>query len=207
VILDALNSRGNTMTVSPMVHYVFANNQSIGVKFTYRHSLFDMAGATINLTEELSEMLLGEDGRLRYRNESDNYMGYVAYRYYVSLGGGKRFLIFNEVQAGVGGGSGREDEGQTIAGDIKRSTWQRSMNLSLGFSPGATFFVTNHMAVELQIGLLGYKFQKITQEHTVAAVTPAELDAAPRDGSRTTHNVSARFDLLSIAFGGTFYFE
>jgi hypothetical protein len=206
LILDALNSSGHTMTISPMVHYVFANNQSIGVRFRYRRTLFDMDGATLNLTNELSEMLLGPDGKLRYRYENNNYMGFVSYRYYVGLGNSKRFLIFNEVQAGIGGGSGREDEGQTESGGFKRSTWQRSINFNLGFAPGATAFVTNNMAIELQIGLLGYEFQKITQEHSVAAVTPSQIADAPRPGSRTTHNVSAKFDLLSINFGSTFYF-
>jgi hypothetical protein len=206
LILDALNSRGNTLTLSPMVHYVFANNQSIGVRFSYRHTLFDMDEARFNITPELEEMLVGTDGNLRYRYESDNFMGFVSYRYYVGLGNSKRFLIFNEVQAGVGGGSALEDAGRTDAGNYKRSTWQRSLNVKLGFSPGATVFVTNHMAVELQIGLLGYEYQRLTQEHSVVATTPGEIGTPPVDGSRATHNVSAKFDLLSIAFGGTFYF-
>jgi hypothetical protein len=203
-ILDAINSTGNTLTVSPMVHYVFANNQSVGVRFSYRRSLFDMTGGGLHLTDELNTMLVGEDGALRYRYENDNYMGFVSYRYYVGIGNSKRFLIFNEVQAGVGGGSGREDMGRTASGDYKRSTWQKSLNFKLGFSPGATVFITNHMAVELQIGLLGYEFQKLTQEHQ--HTVPGELAVEPTPGSRTTHNVSARFDLLSLAFGGTFYF-
>jgi hypothetical protein len=204
-ILDALDSRGNTTTISPMVHYVFANNQSIGLRFQYRHSLFDVAGADFHLTDELATMLLGEDGRVRYRYENAGYMGLVSYRYYVGLGAGKRFLFFNEVQAGIGGGSGREDSGVTAAGDFKRSTHQKSVDLRLGFSPGATFFVTNAMAVELQIGLLGYEYQRLTQSSQTAATTPGELGAEPLPGSRTTHNVSARFDFLSIAFGAAFY--
>ena len=205
VILDALNSRGSTMSVSPMVHYVFANNQSIGVRFQYRHSLFDMADARLHLTSELSTMLLGEDGLLKYRYENDNFMGFVSYRYYVGLGNNKRFLLFNEVQAGVGGGSGREDSGATEAGGFKRTTHQKSLNFKLGFSPGATVFVTNAMAIELQIGLLGYEFQRLTQKSSTAATTPAELGAPSVKGGRTTHNASAKFDLLSIAFGATFY--
>ncbi len=188
-----------------MVHYVFANNQSIGVRFRYRHSLFDAADAKLHLTDELSTMLLGEDGKIKYRYESDNYMGFVSYRYYVGLGSSRRFLFFNEVQAGIGGGSGREDSGATLAGGFKRTTHQKSIDFRLGFSPGATVFVTNAMAIELQIGLLGYEYQKLTQEASTAATSPDEIGAAPRPGSRVTHNVSARFDLLSIAFGATFY--
>ncbi|MDR2894926.1 MAG: hypothetical protein LBU97_05640 [Alistipes sp.] len=204
-ILDALNSRGNTMTVSPMVHYVFANNQSIGVRFQYRHSLFDMSGAEFHLTPELSQMLFGEDGTLRYRYENSSYMGLVSYRYYIGLGRSRRFLLFNELQAGMGGGTGREDSGVTDAGGFSRSTHERSTDFRLGFSPGATAFVTNTMAVELQIGLLGYEFRRLTQQAATAATTPGEIGTPPRPGSRTTHNVSARFDLLSVAFGATFY--
>ena len=204
-ILDALNSRGNTMTVSPMVHYVFANNQSIGVRFRYRHSLFDMADAQFHLTDELSSMLFGEDGKLKYRYESDNFMGLVSYRYYVGLGASRRFLFFNEVQAGVGGGSGREDSGATEAGTFKRTTHQKSLDINVGFSPGATVFVTNAMAIELQVGLLGYEYRRLTQESSTAATTPGEIGASPLKGSRTTHNASAKFDLLSLAFGATFY--
>ena len=205
VILDALNSRGNTTTISPMVQYVFANNQSVGVRFRYSHSLFDMADAQFHLTPELSSMLFGEDGELKYRYRDESFMGFITYRYYVGLGAGKRFLLFNEVQAGVGGGSGREDSGATTAGGFKRTTHQKSIDFRLGFSPGATFFVTNAMAIELQIGLLGYEFRKLTQEAATAATSPDQIGAPVRPGSRTTHNVSARFDLLSLNFGATFY--
>ncbi len=203
-ILDALNSTGNTMSVSPMVHYVFANNQSIGLRFQYRRSLFDMADADFHLTPELATMLFGDSG-LKYRYENDSFMGFVSYRYYVGLGQSKRFLFFNEVQAGIGGGSGREDSGMTAAGGFKRTTHQRSLDFRLGFSPGATVFVTNAMAIELQIGLLGYEYRRLTQEASTAATTPGEIDLRPRPGTRTTHNASAKFDLLSINFGATFY--
>ncbi|MDR2912993.1 MAG: hypothetical protein LBV38_06895 [Alistipes sp.] len=203
-ILDQLNSEGNTMTISPMLHYVFANNQSVGVRFQYRHSLFDMADATFHLTPELSSMLFGDEG-LMYRYERDSFMGLLSYRYYVSIGSSRRLLFFNEVQAGFGGGSGREDSGLTDAGGFKRSTWQKSLDFRLGFSPGATVFVTNHAAIELQIGLLGYEFQRLTQEASTAATTPDEIGVPPVKGSRITHNVSARFDILSVAFGATFY--
>jgi len=204
-ILDALDSRGSTLTVSPMVHYVFANNQSVGVRFRYSHSLFDMSDATLHLTPELSEMLFG-DGTLKYRYESDGFMGIVSYRYYVGLGRqNKRMLFFNEIQAGVGGGSGREDSGATDAGNFKRTMHQKSLDVRLGFSPGVTFFVTNSTAIELQIGLLGYEFHRVRQQSATAATTPGEIGAPTTPGSRTTHSASARFDIMSIAFGATFY--
>ncbi len=204
LIISNLNSSGNGVSVSPMVHYVFANNQSVGFRFRYRHRMMDMNDIDFHLTPELSSMLFGEDGRLKYKYQSDSYMGFVSYRYYMGVGGSRRLLLFNEIQFGIGAGTQREDSGATAAGTFKRSTYQTSFDTRIGFSPGAAMFITNSATIELQIGLLGYEFKKLTQETTFAA-TEAGVSAAPEKGSRTTHNVSAQFDFLSVAFGLTFY--
>ncbi len=205
LVVSGLDSRGNTLSISPMVHYVFANNQSIGLRFQYRQNRFDLAGVGFNITPELNTMLFGEDG-LHYQYNNNVYLGYVSYRYYVGIGATKRLLIFNEVQAGVGIGRQREDSGLTDAGGYTRSVYQKSFHFRLGFSPGATFFVTNAMAIELQIGLLGYEFKNITQKRYTAATSPDQIGTVePVSGSRKTNRISAKFDFLSIAFGTTFY--
>ncbi len=78
-----------------------------------------------------------------------------------------------------------------------------SSNVTL-VSLSAAMFVTNAMAMEIQIGLLGYEFKRLTQQTTTAATAPGEV-TVPREGDRSTHNISAKFDFLSIAFGTTFY--
>ncbi len=203
-ILSDLNSKGNGISVSPMVHYVFANNQSVGVRFQYRHRMMDMSDIDFHLTDELYSMLFGEEG-LKYKYQSDNYMGFVSYRYYIGVGSTKRLMLFNEIQLGLGGGTQREDSGETDAGGFRRSTFQRSLSLRAGISPGATMFVTNNAALEVQIGLIGYEFKRLTQETTTAATSPAEIASVVEKGSRETHNISARFDFFSVAFGMTFY--
>lgn len=204
-ILSDLNSKGNGVSVSPMVHYVFDNNQSVGVRFQYRHRLLDMTDLDLHLTDELWSMLFGEDGKLKYKYQSDSYMGFLSYRYYIGMGTSKRLVLFNELQLGLGGGTQREDSGATDAGTFKRSTFQRSFDLRAGISPGATMFITNNAALEMQIGLIGYEFSRLTQETTFAAETPGQIGLGPEKGSRETHNVSAKFDFFSVAFGVTFY--
>lgn len=201
-IISDLNGRGSHFNISPMIHYVFANNQSIGVRFSYGHRLVDMSDVDFHLTDELFSMLFG-DGGLKYQYQSNSYMGYVSYRYYLGIGSSKRFLLFNEVQAGFGGGTQREDSGVTDAGTFRRTTHQTSRNFRIGFAPGATMFLTNSLATELQIGLLGYEYRKLTQESTEASTTDAP--SIPQKGSRTTHNASAKFDFFSINFGLTLY--
>lgn len=196
LIIKDTNLEGMTFNISPMVQYVFANNQSIGVRFAYRRHLLDIQNMSFNFSPELNNMLF-PDGSLHYKYEDHTYMGFVAYRYYVALGANKRFIIFNEVQAGLGGGQQRELNGWTADRNpdkYKTGTYQTSFNFRLGLAPGATFFVTNVLAVEIQMGILGYEFKKVTQSGT-------DLVSA----SRRSSNISSHFDFLSIAFGTTFY--
>ncbi len=194
-IVDDMDLAVNSLNLSPMVHYVFANNQSIGVRFAYKRNKLDLQNLDIHLVPELKSMLFGENSP-RYKYQNHSYMGYLSYRYYVSLTQSKRFLIFNEVQAGFGGAEQREDTGwNDDKTGYRAGTFQKTFNFRLGLSPGATFFVTNVLAVEVQLGLLGYEYKKITQFGT-------ELDERV---TRKVNNISTRFDFLSIAFGTTFY--
>jgi hypothetical protein len=193
-IIKEMDSDGSTLNLSPMVHYVFANNQSIGVRFGYRRNVLDIQNLQLAVTPELNSMLF-PDGVLHYNYQNHNYMGYISYRYYVGLGANKRLIIFNEVQAGFGGGQQKELSGwNDDHTGYRTGTYQESFNFRLGLAPGATFFVTNVMAIEVQMGLIGYEFKKMTQ-------TGTDLVASSRNSS----NISSRFDFLSIAFGTTFY--
>lgn len=196
-IVDAMNLEVNSLNVSPMVHYVFANNQSIGVRFAYKRNKFDLQNLDIYLMPELKSMLFGENTP-RYKYQNHSYMGYLSYRYYVGMGGSnKRLLFFNEVQAGFGGGEQREDTGwNDDKTGYRTGTFTETLNFRLGLAPGATFFVTNVLAIEVQLGLLGYEFKKITQFGT---------NRTDEKVTRRTSNISTRFDFLSIAFGTTFY--
>lgn len=196
LVVSEMNSQGYAFNVSPMVHYVFANNQSVGLRFAYKRNLLQIDRLALNLTPELNGMLF-RDGYLKYRHHGHTYMAYLSYRYYVGFGAGaKRLLFFNEVQLGFGGGQQKEEFGEPINDDeqYRVGTFENSFNFRVGLAPGIAFFVTNVMTIELQIGLLGYEFKKLNQWGT-------DLDSA----TRSTHNVSTRFDFLSLAFGTTFY--
>jgi hypothetical protein len=196
LIIKDSDFKGNSFNISPMVHYVFANNQSIGFKLGFRRHLLDIQDLSFAFAPELNSMLF-PDGSLHYKYEDMTYMGYATYRYYVALGANKRFIIFNEVQLGFGGGQQRELSGWRADRAIDKyrtGTYQKSLNFRLGLAPGATFFVTNVLAVEVQMGILGYEFKKVTQ-------TGTNLETASLNSS----NISSSFDFLSIAFGTAFY--
>lgn len=197
LIIEKANITGHSLNLSPMVHYVFANNQSIGIRFAYKRNWVDIPYLKLNLTDEMNNMLF-KDGHIRYRYENHTYMAYLSYRYYVGFGSSvRRLLFFNEVQLGFGGGQQRELSGEPVenSGDQYRTgTYQNSFNFRIGLSPGVSFFVTNVLAIELQIGLLGYEWKRSRQWGTNL-----------QQSSIDSHNVSSRFDFLSVAFGTTFY--
>ncbi len=218
LIMNGLNSKGNMLGVSPMLHYVFANNQSIGIRFDYRRMnlAFDINQNDLAINTDILKMIL--DGDLRYKYASHTYMGYISYRYYVGFPNMRRLVFFNEVQLGFGGGQHREEAGMTRNADedpiidpetgepgFKRQTHQRSFNFRIGFSPGVTFFMTNSLAMEVQIGLLGYEYKKISQISTNADVVDANDKPVEKKGGRTSSKISTNFDFLSIAFGMAFY--
>lgn len=190
LLVNDLSSKGNTLNISPMVHYVFANNQSIGLRFQYKRFSLDLANISLDLGDLTDGSLFGP-----YSLQSHTYIGYLSYRYYVGLGAGKRFLFFNEVQAGLGGGQQKELSGEGDApGSFETGTFQKTFNLKLGMAPGMTAFITNQVALEVTIGLLGFEYKKITQ------TTDRTIER-----SRTTSSISTKLDLLSIGFGMTFY--
>jgi opacity protein-like surface antigen len=190
LVLKDLNSVGNTLALSPSVQYVFANNQSIGVRFQYKRNWLKMDGISLNLGEDLGDFSID-----RFEYNHHDYMGYLVYRYYLSLGPSKRFLLFNEVQAGIGGGQQKELSGIGDDGiSYKTGTYQNTFNLKAGMMPGMVAFVTNQVAVEVAVGLLGFDYKNITQ------TTDRTIER-----NRRTSSISTNIDLLAIQFGMTLY--
>lgn len=190
LIIKNLNSKGHTLNVGPMLHYVFANNQSIGVRFQYRRMWQNLDSVYLDLGDLMdSDSTIGP-----YEYSNQTYMGLLSYRYYVPMGSSKRFVFFNEIQAGVGGGQQRERSGDDN-GQWEKGVYQKSVNVKIGFVPGATVFISNAVAAEVSIGLLGYEWKKMTQTGT----------DVPENAGRTASKIATKFDFLSIAFGMTFY--
>lgn len=191
LIIKDFQSVGNTLNISPMVHYVFANNQSIGIRFQYKRNWLRIDDISLSLGDIADGLAIAP---FEYMNHT--YMGYLSYRYYLGLGANKRFILFNEVQAGIGGGQQKELSGKSEDPNEKYAdgTYQKTFNLKIGLMPGMIAFITNELAVEVAVGLMGFNYQNITQTTNQTI-----------HGSRKTSSISTKIDLLAINFGMTFY--
>lgn len=193
LVVEDFRSVGSTLNFSPMLSYVIANNQSVGVRFQYKRTMFNLGNIGLDLGDLADGLSVGP-----YNYLGHNYMGFITYRYYLGLGGSKRFLLFNEVQAGIGGGQVKNLSNSGTDSAYKSGTYQTSFDLKLGLMPGMIAFITNQVAVEVSVGLMGFNYKNIRQ-------TTYSDSGVVVEGGRKTSSISTKIDILAINFGMTFY--
>lgn len=112
-------------------------------------------------------------------------------RNYFSLGKSKRFGFFNEVQLQLGGGQTKLTTG---VGTTLSGYYERNFSAEIGLSPGMCIFLNDYSAIEVNVGVLGFK---MTDTHTYADQI--------YESSRSSKFANFRINLFSISFGVTFY--
>ena len=99
--------------------------------------------------------------------------------------------MFTEVRAAGGYG---QSESYNVDGDDKYGTYQDIYKFSLGIVPGLAVFVTDAVAFEVSVGLLGFNWQKVEQ-------TTNQVDKSVM----TSSGANCKINLMSIDFGLSFY--
>ena len=181
------NLHGNMMSfnISPFASYFIANNLSVGARFDYGRSVLGLDNVDLALMDDMSFSLQG----FHYFKQS--YTGSVTLRTYIPFANSKRFAMFTEVRAT--GGYGQSKTYKLVEGE-KVGTYQDIYNAELGLVPGIMAFLTNEVAFEVSVGLLGFNYQKVAQ-----ATNQVELSQMERSG------INFRVNLLSIGFELSFY--
>lgn len=184
-ILEHLKGDTYSFKVSPMVCYIFKDDMGAGGRFSYTRSLTKLESADIILDSETD---VDMDNLYRLAH---NYYVTGIFRNYVSLGNSKRFGFFNEIQLQLGGGQSKLMKGK---GTALTGNYERNFNLDVGLAPGLAIFLNNYSAVEVQIGVLGFK---LTDTKTITD----RIYVARRK------SMAANFylNLFSINFGVAFY--
>ena len=108
------------------------------------------------------------------------YSGALTGRYYMPLANSKRFGMFTEVRAAGGYG---QSESYNVDGDDKYGTYQDIYKFELGLVPGISVFVTNEVAVEVSVGLLGFNYSR-----TVQTTNQVDKSVMTSSGICSAHN-------------------
>ncbi len=185
LIVEDLTGNTYTFKVSPMLMFAVKNDMALGGRFAYTRSLTKLENADIVLDPET-----GYTFDHLYRL-SHNYYGTIMMRNYFSLGKSKRFGFFNEVQLQLGGGQTKLTTG---VGTTLSGYYERNFSAEIGLSPGMCIFLNDYSAIEVNVGVLGFK---MTDTHTYADQI--------YESSRSSKFANFRINLFSISFGVTFY--
>lgn len=185
LVIDKLTASGATFGLAPHVSYFIKNNLSVGARFDYNSSNFSLGGASVNISDEL-----GMDFT-NYNILSRSYFGSVTLRNYLPIGRSTRFGFFTEVRLSGGYGESKQYE---VVDVHKYGTFQKSIQLELGLIPGMAVFVTNDVAFEVSVGVLGFDYKKVTQ-----------FTNQVYEGSYEKSGANFKINIFNIEFGVTFY--
>lgn len=192
-LIQGLNGNMMSFGVAPQVSYFLLDNLSVGARFDYKRSNLGLNNADFILTDDLSFSL--QD--FRYFRQS--YTGAVTLRNYIPFGTSKRFAMFTELRA-LGGYAQAETytmkkKDEADGGTpYKDGTYQDIYSFELGVVPGITAFLTNEVAFEVSVGLIGFNYQKVKQLANQVSVSEMERSGA-----------NFKINLFAIDFGLSFY--
>ncbi|MCM1177826.1 MAG: hypothetical protein NC308_07770 [Clostridium sp.] len=184
-LLDGVHANLNSFGISPYVSYFFADNLSVGLRFDYEKSGFNLGNIDLALSDDLAFSV----NDLNYIKQG--YSGAIALRNYMPIANSRRFAIFAEVSAA---GTYAQSESYRHEGENKFGTYSDIYKLSLGIVPGVVCFMTNEAALEVSVGVLGFDYQKTVQ-------TTNQVEKSVMENS----NANFKINLLSIKIGMSFY--
>lgn len=184
-LLSDINGSMQTWGVAPWVSYFLADNFSIGVRFDYDRSSFGLGNASISLGD-LANFSVSDFHLLK-----QSYTGAITGRYYIPISNSKRFAMFTEVRA-IGGYG--QSETYKVEGEEKYGTYQDIYKFELGLVPGISVFVTNDVAIEVSVGLMGFNYNKTVQ-------VTNQVDKSIMESSGANFKINP----LSLGLGLSFY--
>lgn len=186
LVVDDIDSEGYSFKVSPLIGYSLVKNSILGVRFGYARSFLEMEAAELNIGEGDGALNFGVD---YYYALKHSYDVAAIWRQYIPLGRNKRFAIFAEFQLGFGGSQSKFAEGSPL-----RGTYATSFDVSFGVNPGFVAFLTNNMALEVNVGVLGINYSHTKQVHNQIYV-----------GEAQSSSMNFKVNILSIGLGAAFY--
>ena len=185
-IVEGITSEGHTVKVSPLLGYAVRSNMVVGARFGYSRTFLRLSGGGLSLGDEETGVSLKVDS---YYSLKHVYEGALFWRQYIPFGSNKRFALFSEVQLILGGSQAKFAAGTPVQG-----TYQTGFTCALSVTPGLAAFVTNDLAFELNVGIMGITYERVRQVHNQVAV-----------GVRSGSTMNFKINLFSIGLGMAFY--
>ncbi len=183
LIIEDIKSNGYQFKVTPLVGYAYSKNSLVGVRVGYSRGLTELDNASLSITSLDNSY---------YYSLKHSYNVEALWRTYIPLGkDNKRFALFAEVALAMGGSQSKLAAGpqQSLSG-----VYASSFDVGLGVNPGISAFLTNNMAIEVNIGVLGFNYSKTRQ-----------IGNQVVEGTTSSSQMNFKVNLFSIGLGASFY--
>lgn len=146
---------GRTVSVKPFVGYSLVDNNVVGMKMGYTHTVGQLDNIALNMDDldfSLQNMRYSED----YYNIA------LFHRSYIGLHVSKRFGLFNETALSFSTGNARFSRD---VDEAFKSTETSVRELSLGINPGVSVFIMENVSAEVSFGVVGLKYRTEKQKN------------------------------------------
>ncbi len=184
--------RRNTYSASLSFGYFTSPVRSFGVRGSYKYSHND-----IEISSEFLSGILGYNNfHYQHLGQGFEIAGFT--RSYFPIGNSRTLYFFNEISLlyGYHAGYSRSSSNRNFNDDIIHKTVTHRHTFGLGLSPGITYFSSNRMAMEFQLGINGLQ---------------ATVSKNINDNVHTGNTLSFAFrDMMNVfrgKFGFTYYFN
>ena len=168
-MVNGINANLVTGGVSPNISYFVADNIAIGGLFDYKHTALNLGSANLSISGDMSF------GINNFNYLKDAYHGALFAKYFIPFGTSKRFAMFSELRASAGYAQAQSYNTTDLD---KNGTFQDIYDFEIGVIPGLTAFLTNNLALEVSVGLVGLNYQKVVQRTNNIGVSVAETSGA-----------------------------
>lgn len=185
-VVKDINSKGYNLKFSPIIGYAIKDNMVLGLRGGYTRTNLSVNTANLEIGDDESgtKIKIQDYKLLRHAYSVD-----LIFRPYIPLGWNRRLAFFAETQIGYTG-----SQSICVNDHPVKGTYSTSNSFSVSVSPGIVAFLTNRMALEINLSILGFSYAKVNQVHNQVAT-----------GLVDANGFHFNLDLLSIGVGMAFY--
>jgi hypothetical protein len=185
LVISNINSNGYNISVNPKVMYAIRDNMAAGLNFSYGRSMLDLASADLGIAS--IEMNAADCYQIQHK-----YSAYGVFRAFIPFGNSKRVAMFADLRLG---GSFKQGKAFNAGGEHVLGTYNQAYSLQLGVDPGIMAFLTDRLAVEMNVGVFGLSYNWENQIHNQV-----------ENGSSDSTSAGFMVNLLSLGVGISYYF-
>lgn len=184
LVIDGIDGDGYSVNISPTFLYMPWNNIGVGLRLGYDRMKLNVDKASLNV----SEISMNVDDYFRL---TQSFEAAAIFRPYIPLGNSGRFSLFAQVELGFN--AGRVKNTARISQEVK-GTYTEKYKFLVGVNPGITALITNHFAMEVSVGVLGFNYNWNNMVHNQISY-----------GSESLANASFMLNLATISISLAYY--